>query len=51
LLEERPDTTGTPKKAAESLMREWRARRKLQLRSQQRIDRLMSGPCAAVETK
>jgi phage shock protein PspC (stress-responsive transcriptional regulator) len=50
-LEERPDTTGTPKKAAAYLLREWRERRKLQLRSKKRINRLMPGPCAAVEAK
>jgi phage shock protein PspC (stress-responsive transcriptional regulator) len=50
-LEQRPDTTGTPKKAAAYLVREWRARRKLQLRSKQRLARLMPGPCAATETK
>jgi phage shock protein PspC (stress-responsive transcriptional regulator) len=44
-LEERPDTTGTPKKAARLLVDEWRERRKIQLRSQKRIDRLMGGPC------
>jgi phage shock protein PspC (stress-responsive transcriptional regulator) len=50
-VEPRPDTTGTPKKAAAYLVREWRARRKLQLRSKQRLKRLMPGPCTAVETK
>jgi phage shock protein PspC (stress-responsive transcriptional regulator) len=50
-LEDRPDTTGTPKKAAAYLVREWRARRKQQLRSKQRIDRLLPGPCAAKETE
>jgi phage shock protein PspC (stress-responsive transcriptional regulator) len=46
-LEQRPDTTGTPRAAAKRLMRDWRARRKAQERSKQRIDRLMGGPCRA----
>jgi hypothetical protein len=50
-LEDRPDTTGTPKKAARYLVDEWRARRKVQLRSKARIDRLMGGPCTAKETE
>jgi hypothetical protein len=49
--EERPDTTGTPKKAAAFLVREWRERRKRQLRSKKRIERLLPGPCAATEKK
>jgi phage shock protein PspC (stress-responsive transcriptional regulator) len=50
-VEDRPDTTGTPKKAAAYLVREWRARRKLQLRSQKRISRLMGGPCTVKESE
>jgi phage shock protein PspC (stress-responsive transcriptional regulator) len=46
-LEPRPDTTGTPRAAAKTLLREWRARRKAQERSKKRIDRLMGGPCTA----
>jgi hypothetical protein len=50
-VEERPDTTGTPRRAAERLVRQWRERRKSQLRSQRRIDRLLPGPCAVEETR
>jgi hypothetical protein len=50
-VETRPDTTGTSKKEAQRLIREWRARRKVQLRSKQRIERLMGGPCAAKEAE
>jgi hypothetical protein len=46
-VEERPDTTGTPRAAAKRLVRDWRARRKQQARSKERIDRLMGGPCTA----
>ena len=46
-LEERPDTTGTSRATAKRLVREWRARRKVQQRSKERIDRLMGGPCTA----
>jgi phage shock protein PspC (stress-responsive transcriptional regulator) len=49
--EERPDTTGTPKKAAAYLVREWRARRKLQVASKKRIDRLLPGPCGKAERR
>jgi hypothetical protein len=42
----RPDTTGMSKKQAARLVREWRARRKSQLASKKRIDRVMGGPCA-----
>jgi phage shock protein PspC (stress-responsive transcriptional regulator) len=45
-LEPRPDTTGVPKPAARRLVREWRARRLVQLRDATRVDRLMGGPCA-----
>ncbi len=44
-LEQRPDTTGTPRKAAKQLVREWRKRRIVQERSKARIDKLMGGPC------
>jgi phage shock protein PspC (stress-responsive transcriptional regulator) len=50
-LEERPVTTGMPKKDAAYLVREWRTRRKLQQRSKNGIDRLMPGPCAAAKDK
>ena len=46
-LEERPDTTGLPRAEAKTMVREWRARRKVQERDKQRIDRLMGGPCTA----
>ena len=49
--EDRPDTTGLAEKEADSLVREWRTRRKQQLRSKERIDRLLPGPCAVVEKK
>jgi phage shock protein PspC (stress-responsive transcriptional regulator) len=50
-LEQRPDTAGTSRARAARLVRNWRARRKLQLRSKRRVERLMPGPCAAVEAK
>ena len=46
-LEERPDTTGLAAREAKRMVREWRARRKAQERSKQRIDALMGGPCTA----
>jgi hypothetical protein len=45
--ESRPDTTGVPRRAARRLVREWRARRKEQVRDALRVDRQMGGPCAA----
>lgn len=45
-LERRPDTTGTPRRAARRLVRNWRARHRVQLRSKRRIDALRPGPCA-----
>jgi phage shock protein PspC (stress-responsive transcriptional regulator) len=49
--EDRPDSTGTPKKAAAYLVREWRARRKLQVASKKRIDRLLPGPCGKADDR
>jgi len=46
-LEARPETTGLPRGEAKTMLREWRARRKVQERDKQRIDRLMGGPCTA----
>jgi phage shock protein PspC (stress-responsive transcriptional regulator) len=46
-LETRPDTTGLPRTEATTMVREWRARRKIQERSKAKIDRLMGGPCTA----
>ena len=50
-LEPRPDTTGVPKKAAQRLVREWRVRRRAQVRDARRVDRQMGGPCAAAAAK
>ncbi|HWI23136.1 MAG TPA: PspC domain-containing protein [Baekduia sp.] len=44
-LEDRPDTTGTPRRAAQRLIKNWRERRRDQLQSKHRIDRLLPGPC------
>ena len=46
-LESRPETTGLPRAEAKTMVRDWRARRKVQERDKQRIDRLMDGPCTA----
>lgn len=43
--EPRPDTKGVPRRAAARLIAQWRTRRAAQVRSQQRIDELMPGPC------
>lgn len=45
--EPRPDVTGTPKAAAQRLVRAWRVRHREQLRSARQIERLRPGPCAA----
>jgi phage shock protein PspC (stress-responsive transcriptional regulator) len=45
--EPRPDTTGVPQHAARRLVHAWRARHATQVRDAARIDRLISGPCAA----
>jgi phage shock protein PspC (stress-responsive transcriptional regulator) len=45
--EARPDTAGTPKRAARKLIRAWRARRRADVRSQRLVDSLMPGPCAS----
>ncbi|HEY5316792.1 MAG TPA: PspC domain-containing protein [Solirubrobacteraceae bacterium] len=45
--EQRPDTRGTPKRAARRLVRAWRVRRRAEVRSQHLIDSLMPGPCAS----
>jgi hypothetical protein len=45
--ESRPDTTGTPKRAAQRLVRHWRVRHSAQLRSKRLVDALRPGPCAA----
>jgi phage shock protein PspC (stress-responsive transcriptional regulator) len=47
VLEPRPNTTGTPRRAARRLVRNWRVRRRAQLRSKRRIEPLLPGPCAA----
>jgi hypothetical protein len=44
-VEERPDTTGLPREEAARMVRDWRARAKIQERSQRKIDKLMGGPC------
>ncbi len=44
-LEERPDTTGLPRKEAARMVRDWRERVKIQQRDKRRIDKLMGGPC------
>jgi phage shock protein PspC (stress-responsive transcriptional regulator) len=46
-VEDQPDTTGVPREEAKTLLRDWRARRKVQVRSKARIDRLIGGPCTA----
>jgi hypothetical protein len=43
----RPDTKGVPKRAARRLIRAWRARHAVEVRSMRLIDALMPGPCAA----
>jgi phage shock protein PspC (stress-responsive transcriptional regulator) len=45
--EQRPDVTGTPKRAARRLTSAWRARRRAEIRSQHLVASLMPGPCAA----
>jgi phage shock protein PspC (stress-responsive transcriptional regulator) len=45
--EPRPETTGVARAEAKTMVREWRARRKVQDRDKKRIDRLMGGPCKA----
>jgi phage shock protein PspC (stress-responsive transcriptional regulator) len=45
--ESRPDTTGTPKRAAQRLVHHWRVRHSAQLRSKRLVDALRPGPCAA----
>ena len=49
--EQRPDTTGVPKRAVRRLVRAWRARRRQELRSKRLIDSLLPGPCAAAATR
>ncbi len=44
-LEPRPDVTGTPKKAAERLLRNWRARVAAQEASARLVNSLLPGPC------
>jgi hypothetical protein len=44
-LEPRPDIRGTPKKAAEGLIRHWRARLAAQEANAQAVNSLMRGPC------
>jgi phage shock protein PspC (stress-responsive transcriptional regulator) len=46
-VEPRPETTGVARAEALTMLREWRARRKVQVRDKKRIDRLMGGPCTA----
>jgi phage shock protein PspC (stress-responsive transcriptional regulator) len=46
-VEPRPDIRGTPRKAAAGLLRRWRARRRVQERSQRAIDTLLPGACGA----
>ena len=48
--EQRPDTTGVPKRAARRLISAWRVRRRAELRSKRLIDSLMPGPCSAAGT-
>jgi phage shock protein PspC (stress-responsive transcriptional regulator) len=50
-LERRPDTTGTPRRAAQRLVRNWRARHRVQARSKRRIAALRPGPCARRERR
>jgi hypothetical protein len=45
--EQRPDTTGTPKAAARRLIRNWRIRRRNQVRSGKRVAAQLPGPCGA----
>jgi phage shock protein PspC (stress-responsive transcriptional regulator) len=44
--EQRPDTRGVPRRAAQALLRHWRSRRAAQLENARMIDSLMPGPCA-----
>jgi phage shock protein PspC (stress-responsive transcriptional regulator) len=44
-LEPRPDIRGTPKKAAEGLIRHWKARLAAQESNAQTVNSLMRGPC------
>lgn len=43
--EPRPDTRGVPRRAAQALLRNWRARLAVEEQSARRIDALMPGPC------
>ncbi len=45
-LEPRPDIRGTPKRAAQYLIRNWRIRYRRELASQRLINALMPGPCS-----
>jgi hypothetical protein len=46
ILEPRPDTRGTPRKAAQRLVASWRVRRAAQKASAVLVNSLMPGPCA-----
>jgi phage shock protein PspC (stress-responsive transcriptional regulator) len=47
----RPDTTGTPKRAARALIHNWRIRHRNQVRSGKRVAAQLPGPCAAKDAK
>jgi phage shock protein PspC (stress-responsive transcriptional regulator) len=47
--EPRPDVTGTPKAAAQRLIRNWRVRHRAQLRSRGMFEAALPGPCARQE--
>ena len=45
-VEGRPNVTGIPRHAAQKMLRAWRERRAVEVRSAHRINRLLPGPCA-----
>jgi hypothetical protein len=49
--EPRPDIRGTPRQAAAGLLRRWRARLRVELRSEHTIDSLLPGPCGVPVTR
>jgi phage shock protein PspC (stress-responsive transcriptional regulator) len=44
-VEQRPDTRGVPRRAAQALLRHWRSRRAAEMENARLIDSLMLGPC------
>ena len=44
-IEMRPNVAGVPRRAAQRILKAWRKRRAVEVRSAELIDRLMTGPC------